>query len=171
MVRIAAEAAIASLANPVLVVTGHQPKAVEAALSGLDVTVVHNPDFADGLSTSLKAGIAALPESADGAVVCLGDMPGVDARIIDLLISRFAPSEGRLVVVPTVKGKRGNPVLWGRRFFEALSAIRGDVGARHLIGENAEVVAEVEIEGDAVLADVDTPEALARLRTGQTAEA
>ncbi|MEJ8574573.1 molybdopterin-binding/glycosyltransferase family 2 protein [Microbaculum marinum] len=170
MVRIAAEAILGSSAAPVVVVTGHQRERVEAALAGLDVAFVRNPDYADGLSTSLKAGIAALPEDADGAVVCLGDMPGVSAAVIDRLIGVFDPAEGRAAVVPTVAGKRGNPVLWGRRFFEALSAIRGDVGARHLIGENAELVAELEIAGDGVLRDVDTPEALARLRAGQPAE-
>jgi molybdenum cofactor cytidylyltransferase len=170
MVRIAAEAVMASSARPVTVVTGHQSALVQAALSGLDVTFVHNPDHAEGLSTSLKAGIAALTDNVDGAIVCLGDMPAVDAGVIDRLIKGFAPAEGKAVVVPTVKGKRGNPVLWGRRFFEALSTIRGDVGARHLIGENIELVHEIEIAGDAVLTDVDTPEALARIRNGQSAQ-
>ncbi|MCT8972875.1 molybdopterin-binding/glycosyltransferase family 2 protein [Microbaculum marinisediminis] len=169
MVRIAAEAVLASAARPVFVVTGHQPDQVEAALAGLDVTFVNNPNYAEGLSTSLKTGIEALPADVDGAVVCLGDMPAVEASVIDRLVDVFAPADGRAVVVPTVKGKRGNPVLWGRRFFPALTAIRGDVGARHLIGENAELVTEIEIAGDAVLTDVDTPEALARIRNGQTA--
>jgi len=168
MVRIAAEAVLASSARPVFVVTGHQSDRVEAALADLDVTFVHNPDHAEGLSTSLRTGISALPDNVDGAVVCLGDMPAVEAGVIDTLIKGFAPAEGQAIVVPTVKGKRGNPVLWGRRFFEALTAIRGDVGARHLIGENAELVNEVEIGGTAVLTDVDTPEALARFRIGQT---
>lgn len=170
MVRIAAEAALKSPARPVFVVTGHQRERIETALDGLSVTLVHNPDYAEGLSTSLRAGIAALPADVDAAVVCLGDMPGVDARVIELLIKAFAPADGKAIVVPTVKGKRGNPVVWGRRFFESLAGVRGDVGARHLIGENADYVAEVEVAGDAVLADVDTPEALARLRDGQPAD-
>ena len=80
LVRIAAEEALASRARPVIVVTGHQRDKVEAALEGLDVQRVHNPDFAEGLSTSLKAGLAAVPDDVDGAIVCLGDMPQVDAR-------------------------------------------------------------------------------------------
>ena len=85
LVRIAAEQALASRAKPVIVVTGHQRERVEAALAGLPVRLVHNPDFADGLGTSLRAGIAAVPADADGAIVCLGDMPQVDARLIDRL--------------------------------------------------------------------------------------
>ncbi len=111
MVRIAAEAVMASSARPVTVVTGHQSERVRDALAGLDVVFVDNPDHAEGLSTSLKTGIGALPDDVDGAIVCLGDMPAVDAGVIDQLIDGFAPSEGRAVVVPTVKGKRGNPVL------------------------------------------------------------
>ena len=158
--RIAAEAAVASRADPVVVVTGHEPDTVRAALDGLDVRFVHNPDYADGLSTSLRRGIAALPDDVDGAVVLLADMPGVDAAVVDRLIAAFDPAGGTLIVVPTFEGKRGNPVLWSRRLFAELATVAGDTGGRHLIGANADAVAEVEI-GPAVALDVDTPEALA----------
>ena len=135
-----------------------------AALSGLDVTFVHNPDYADGMSTSVKVGIAAVPPDADGAIVCLGDMPLITGRDLDKLIAAFNPLEGRAIVVPVRNGKRGNPVLWARRFFPEMAALAGDVGARHLIGEHADLVAEVEMDSDSVLVDIDTPDALAALR-------
>jgi molybdenum cofactor cytidylyltransferase len=160
LVRIVADAVLGSRARPVIVVTGHQRERVEAALAGLPVQFVHNPHFADGLGTSLKAGIAALPAETDGAIVCLGDMPQVDAVLIDRLIGAFDPDKGALVVVPTIEGKRGNPVVWSRRFFPDLMAVEGDVGARHLIGRYAEAVTEVPLTGNAALTDVDTPEAL-----------
>ena len=112
------------------------------------------------MGTSLKTGIAALPAEVDGAIVCLGDMPQVDAALIDRMISAFNPAMGTLVVVPTIDGKRGNPVVWSRRFFADLMAVEGDVGARHLIGRYSEVVAEVPLSGAAAFTDVDTPEAL-----------
>ncbi len=164
LVRIAAEEALASRAKPVIVVTGHQREQVENALAGLPVELVHNPDFADGLGTSVRAGIAAVPADADGAIVCLGDMPQVDAGLIDRLIAAFDPDQGALVVMPTFEGRRGNPVLWSRRFFPDLTAIEGDVGARHLIGRYSEAVVEVPLEGKAALVDVDTPEALVGVR-------
>jgi molybdenum cofactor cytidylyltransferase len=164
LVRIAAEQALASRAASVIVVTGHDRERVEAALAGMPVRLVHNPDFAQGLGTSLRAGIAAVPAEADGAVVCLGDMPQVDAGLIDRLIAAFAPDRGALAVVPTIEGQRGNPVLWSRRFFPDLMAIEGDVGARQLIGRYGEAVAEVPVTGQAALLDVDTPEALAGLK-------
>jgi molybdenum cofactor cytidylyltransferase len=164
LVRIAVEQALGSRARPVIVVTGHQRERVEAALKGLPVTVVHNPDFASGLSTSLKAGIAAVPAEADGAIVCLGDMPQVNADLIDKLIGAFEPERGALVVVPSIEGKRGNPVVWSRRFFSDLAAVEGDIGARHLIANYPEAVTEVAISDRAVLVDVDTPDAFDALK-------
>ena len=160
LVRIAAEQALASMAKPVIVVTGHQRERVEAALEGMPVRLVHNPDYAEGLGTSLRTGIAAVPDTADGAIVCLGDMPQVDAPLIDRLTSAFDPERGAFVVVPTIAGKRGNPVVWSRRFFPDLMGISGDIGARYLISSYAEAVVEVPLSGDAALTDVDTPESL-----------
>ena len=146
-----------------IVVTGHQRERVEQALAGLKVRFVHNSDFAEGLSTSLKAGLAAVPAEADGAIICLGDMPQVRADMIDRLIGSFDPARGALIVVPVIAGKRGNPVLWSRRFFPELAALEGDVGARHLIGGYGEAVVEVPADA-AALVDIDTPEALSALR-------
>jgi molybdenum cofactor cytidylyltransferase len=160
LIRIVVEQALASHARPVVVVTGHQRERVEAALSGLPVKFVHNPHFAEGLGTSLRAGIAALSADADGVIVCLGDMPQIDAPLIDRLTTAIDPDKGALIAVPTIDGKRGNPVVWSRRFFPDLMTVEGDVGARHLIGRYPEAIAEVPVQGAAVLTDVDTPEAL-----------
>ena len=164
LVRIAAEEALASRARPVIVVTGHDRERVEAALAGLAVEIVHNPNFADGLSTSLKAGLGAVPPDVDGAVVCLGDMPQVRAALIDRLTAAFDPERGALIVVPTIDGSCGNPVVWSRRFFPELMALDGDVGARQVIGRYAEAVAEVPVTDRAALVDVDTPEALLKVK-------
>jgi molybdenum cofactor cytidylyltransferase len=164
MVRWAAEAALASAARPVFVVLGHEADKVRAALASLDVTFVQNPDYAQGIAGSVKRGIAALPARADGAVVCLGDMPQVDSRLIDKLVAAFDPASGALVVVPSIDGRRGNPVVWARRFFNDLMAITGDIGARHLIGQYAEAVVEVPLAGDAALTDVDTPESFSAVK-------
>lgn len=157
------DAALASSARPVVVVTGHQGDAVRAALTGRPVMFADNPDFADGLSTSLRAGLAALPADVDGALVCLGDMPTVEPGVLDRLIAAYNPTEGRAICVPVAQGKRGNPVLWDRRFFADMARISGDTGAKHLIGENTEQVCEVAVDQDGVLDDVDTPDGLARL--------
>jgi molybdenum cofactor cytidylyltransferase len=160
LARIAAEAALKSRARPVIVVTGHQGETLREALADLPLEFVDNPDFAEGLSTSLRAGISALPVDIDGVVVLLADMPHVDSVLIDKLISAYEPDRGGLIAVPAMAGKRGNPVLWSRRFFPELMALEGDVGARHLIGKYSEAVVEVPVAGTAALTDVDTPDAL-----------
>jgi molybdenum cofactor cytidylyltransferase len=166
LVRIAAEQALASRASPVIVVSGYQREQVESALAGLDVRIAHNPDFAQGMGTSLRVGVAAVPADADGVVVCLADMPQITSALIDQMIAAFDPEKSALVVVPTRDGKRGNPVLWSRRFFPDLMAIEGDVGARHLIATYAEAVTEVPVSSNAAFLDVDTPETLAAAKAG-----
>jgi molybdenum cofactor cytidylyltransferase len=160
LVRHVVEAARASSVASVTVVTGHMGEAVAAAVADLDVRFVANPAYADGLSTSLRAGLAALPAEAEAVIVLLADMPRIGAAMVDALVAAYQPATGSLIVVPTFEGRRGNPVLWSRRYFADLMAIQGDTGARHLIGENPEAVTEVEL-GPAVALDLDTPEALA----------
>jgi molybdenum cofactor cytidylyltransferase len=169
LVRIATEQALASKASEVIVVTGHQADLVEQALQGLQapkLKFVRNPDFAGGLASSVKAGISAVPGDTDGAVICLGDMPLIDSGLIDRLIDGFAADRGNLIVVPVADGRRGNPVLWARRFFKELMALDGDIGARHLIARHAEAVAEVPVEGNGAFLDIDTPQALEAARRG-----
>src|SRR5882757_936111 len=166
LVRIATEQALASKASEVIVVTGHQTELVEQALRGLKVKFVRNPDFAGGIASSVKAGISAVSRDADGAVICLGDMPLIDAGLIDRLIEAFSPDRGNLIVVPVADGRRGNPVLWSRRFFKELMTLDGDIGARHLIARHAEAVADVPVEGNSAFLDIDTPQALEAARRG-----
>ena len=164
MVAQIARRLLGSRARPIIAVLGNQADAVDAALGKLPVERARNPDFAAGLSTSLKRGLAALPPDLDGVIVCLGDMPLISGRHLDRLIAAFNPLEGRAIIVPTRRGKRGNPVLWSKRFFPEMAELAGDVGAKHLIGEHAELVAEVEMDDDSVLVDIDTPDALDALR-------
>ncbi|MBR0643951.1 NTP transferase domain-containing protein [Plastoroseomonas hellenica] len=155
------EQVLESQAHPVIVVTGHERDAVQDALAGRPVWFVHAEDYAEGLSASLKAGLAALPADAEGVMICLGDMPLVSTAMLDRLLAGFDPEEGRAIVMPTYRGKQGNPMVWGREFLPAMLAITGDVGARHLAGKHADRVAEIEMPDDAVLRDFDTAEALA----------
>ncbi len=154
---------LSSRARPVIIVLGHRGAEVREVLQGRPVQFIEAPDYADGLSASLRAGIAAVPEAAGAALVCLGDMPLVTGRMLDRIVSAYDPDEGRLIVVPTHRGRQGNPILWDRRFFAEMRALSGDAGARFLLTRHMEMVAEVELEDDAVLRDFDTVESLATL--------
>lgn len=159
LVRIAAKAALASGLSRLTVVTGHMAKDVAAALAGLDVVLVHNPDYSDGMAGSIRTGVKALGADADAAMILLADMPGIDGPVVDRLIEAYRPDAGVTLVLATTHGKRGNPVLWDRSHFDALARLEGDTGARHLIGQNASAMREVEI-GEAARLDLDTREAL-----------
>jgi molybdenum cofactor cytidylyltransferase len=161
LVRHAVEAATSSAAGKVIVVTGNGAADVKRAVSPLTPLFVENRDFSKGLSSSLKCGLGHVPVDCDGALVLLGDMPDVSANLLDKLIAAFDPAENRAICVATRHGKRGNPVLWARRFFPEMLSLEGDVGARHLIGQYDELVCEVEADDDGPLTDIDTPQMLA----------
>ncbi|MDH3672437.1 MAG: nucleotidyltransferase family protein [Gammaproteobacteria bacterium] len=158
------KALLTSQAGAIIVVTGHQHEQVEQALSGYDVICVYNPNYRQGISTSLRRGLNAVPANSDGVLICLGDMPRISAAHIDHLIDAFDPDNGRAICVPKASGSRGNPVLWARRFFPEIRRLTGDVGARDLITTHAGLVCEVPLADKGTLIDVDTPEDLAALR-------
>jgi molybdenum cofactor cytidylyltransferase len=163
IVRRSVRAVLGSQARPIVVVTGHEAEAVSGALAGLDVRLVHNPAFADGMSTSLRVGLAAVgPASA--ALICLGDMPRLGPQHLDALIAAYRAGDPAQIVVPTCDRKRGNPVLWPRQYFAEIGALTGDVGARALIDRHADNLQLVAIDDPAILVDVDTPAALDELR-------
>jgi molybdenum cofactor cytidylyltransferase len=162
MIARTATAVAASPAKPIIVVTGNDADAVKAALKNQPMTFAHNPRYADGMSTSLHAGLAALPADADAVLICLGDMPAITPAAIGKLIAAFNPTEGRAIIVPTFQGKRGNPVLFARAYVDEMMHLEGDTGARALLSDHAEAVYEVETDAG-VLADADTPAAFAAL--------
>ena len=157
----AVDAALASRAANVVVVTGHQAARVRDALAGRDVAFAHNRYFARGLSSSLRCGLRALDPVISGALICLGDMPWVSRADLDALIAAFARGDAP-ICVPTRAGRRGNPVLWPARHFAALRALQGDVGARGLLRRHAREVVRVAMRGAGITRDVDTPDDLVK---------
>jgi molybdenum cofactor cytidylyltransferase len=129
-----------------------------------DIRRIHNPAFASGMASSLKAGLAALPPDAGAVLLMLGDMPAVRAQDIAKLIAAFDPDEGRGIIVPVHQGKRGHPVLFSRAYWPAMAEAEGDQGARQALIDNADAVCEVAIDHPGVLMDADTPESLSALR-------
>ncbi len=163
VVRRVAVAALASGARPVIAVTGSEAARVAGALAGLEVGTVFNEDHEQGLSSSLRAGLHALPQVCDGALILLGDMPAIGEAELKALISAFVAQGADGVCVPVRHGRRGNPVLWGARFFAEMAALSGDAGAKELLRRHADQVTEVEMGTGAIFADIDAPADLDRL--------
>jgi molybdenum cofactor cytidylyltransferase len=159
LVRRVAEAALSAGLHPVVAVTGFAREETEAALAGLDVDFAHNPAFADGLASSLKAGVAALPEDVAGAAILLADMPLIHADLIGALTKAFAEDARAVAIVPSWNGQRGNPVLIRSTLFGDVARLEGDSGARRLLQGRADVL-ELALEDAAIAFDVDTPDAL-----------
>jgi molybdenum cofactor cytidylyltransferase len=161
LVRHVAEAAVQSTADPVIVITGHRAEDVQAELTGLPVQIVYNPLFADGLSTSLKAGFSALPPEARAAIVLLGDMPFVRSELIDALIAGWQGRGEPAALVPVLNGQRGNPVVLSRALQTAIKGLSGDVGAGSVLRERSDVL-EWPTEDTAIIHDIDTREEFAK---------
>jgi len=168
LVRHAVEAAVGSGATPVVLVTGHAREQVSRATAGLATREAHNPDFASGIASSVKTGLAALPATSDAALVFLGDMPRVTAALVRKLIDAFAQDPSLDAVAPIVEGRRGNPVLISRRLFSDAVRLEGDEGARRLLMRPDLRVAEVAVDDAGAALDIDTPEALQSLATSRS---
>jgi molybdenum cofactor cytidylyltransferase len=160
MIRRVVTYILASGVKPVIVVTGFEADRVVAALNEFDVTLVNNPTYADGLSTSLRVGVEALPSEIDGALICLGDMPEIEIPVIRALLAAFTGRNA--ICVPVHRGRRGNPVLWGRNYFAEMKALTGDAGAKPLMAQHTSHLVEVDVATDSIFHDIDTPADLAR---------
>jgi len=120
-----------SCLDEIIVVTGFEAEKIKNALSGYDFSFVDNPDYEQGLSTSLKSGLRSVDEMTDAVIICLGDMPMVTSVGIKQLISVFNPDIGREICVPIFQGERGNPILWSRRFINEMLQIVWQQAAVH----------------------------------------
>jgi molybdenum cofactor cytidylyltransferase len=145
-----------------LIVTGHEASKIEALLAGQTLSFTHNPDFADGLSTSLRAGCAALPDDIGAVFILLGDMPRLSAHTLRALQDAAHRDVQAQAFMPVFAGRWGNPVLIRRSLFASLSRLHGDQGARKLLEAAPEIVCEVSVDDPGILADFDTQEALKR---------
>ncbi|MGH6816705.1 MAG: nucleotidyltransferase family protein [Hyphomicrobiaceae bacterium] len=162
LIRRVAARLIACALDDIVVVTGPEPDKIAAALEGLPVRYVHNSEHARGMGRSIATGIAALDADALGALVCLGDMPGVTVSSIRLSIARFEQTGRSRIVYPCDHaGRQGHPVLWPRTLFTDLSRLDGDRGGKSLIADRPDRSEPVAVDDPGIFMDVDTQEDLA----------
>ena len=146
--------------NKLIIVTGFQEKAVKKALLGFDVEFIHNPHYETGQASSVSAGILSLAEQCDSALIGLGDMPFVTTDLINRLIEshQLLPKSDIRITLPLLDGKRSNPVIWGRAFFEELRNISGDQGGRQIFADYLSAINGVSWDRRQFAEDIDQPE-------------
>lgn len=159
MIACVAETVRASGVGIIHVVVGHESERMKEALRPLDITVIDNPHYDEGMSSSIAAGIESLPATVDAAFVVLGDMPLLSTSVFAVLVQAYRRAP-ELITIPCMNGKRGNPVLWPRRYFGRLVRLQADSGGRALFKEFPDQLQFVEVGTDAIFMDVDTAEAL-----------
>ncbi len=158
-----------SAVDETVVVLPPEPGGRLVAVSGTGARTVTNPRAAEGMGTSIGAGVASLRPDIDAVLIVLADMPELCAADFDRLIAAFDPAEGRAIVRAVAEGGQpGHPVLFGRRFFEPLRALEGDRGARTLVQDYPEFVVDVTLSGTAAATDLDTPADWEAWRARQT---
>ncbi|MGI8857409.1 MAG: nucleotidyltransferase family protein [Thermomicrobiales bacterium] len=152
----------ASDVRRIFVVLGHTADAVSAALDLTDVTVVRNEEYAEGQSTSVRAGIKALPDDVGAALMVVGDQPMLSPAVVNAIVAVFNETGGPFIV-PVYAGEWGNPVLLARATWPLLDGLKGDTGARPILRKHMDMVLEVPVDGP-LLDDIDTPDDYARIR-------
>jgi molybdenum cofactor cytidylyltransferase len=168
VLRGAARRALAGGLSPLFVVLGHQEEEARRELDGLPCRIVVNPSYEQGINSSLKAGVAALPADTQAAMVMLADMPFVTAEMIAGLIDRYRSSEAPLVI-SDYEGVNAPPMLYDRVLFGELQAMTGEGCGRQVVKQHRHE-AEVLPWPATALADLDVPEDYERLKTGQPSD-
>lgn len=157
-----ADQLLASRVGEVIVVTGHREADVRLTLGNRDVRFAHNPDYRQGMSSSVKRGVRAVSPATTAVLVALVDQPQIDVAIIDRVIAEFEQQRAS-IVIPTYGGRNGHPVLIDLRLRDELLTFDDAQGLRQVIHAHAEEVARIEVASDAVLLDFDYPEDYRRL--------
>ena len=157
------ENALGSSLHEVIVVLGHALEDIRKVIDFGHARIAVNADYCDGQSTSLRTGLAAISDESAAAMFILGDQPLVGAHVINAIVKRYGQALAP-IIIPTYNGKRGNPVLIDRAVFPRLQSLEGDVGARVLFDEYADIICEIEMGDKSIAFDVDTIDDYARLQ-------
>ena len=145
----------------VIVVIGHEAEKIRRKLNNFPLSFVYNPNFSEGMTTSIKSGVKEVSPDCDGYMICLADMPFINTSEINKLIHAYDQNrikEKRLIVIPVYQGHRGNPVLFSTEFREDILEHKMEFGCKGVIMKNFESVKEIEMDDDSMLLDVDTLE-------------
>jgi molybdenum cofactor cytidylyltransferase len=153
------ESLINSAANEIILVLGHEADRISETLPTLPIKIVTNPDYKQGMASSLRRGLLAMDPRSEAFLVLLADQPGIGPEITNTLIRTFQQADPKPGIVrPVYRGLRGHPVLIGVQYLKEALQLQGDMGARQILMNHSEDILEIDVDQDAVLKDIDTPE-------------
>jgi molybdenum cofactor cytidylyltransferase len=148
---------LSSIVDETIVVLGYKAEEVRKAIANRPVRIALNPNYRQGMSTSIITGLNLIDHRAQAVMVALGDQPFVDSQTIDDLIGAFA-ADNKGIAVPVYQGRRGHPVIFDIGYKDELLKLEGDVGGREIIARYPEDVIEVTVDCEGVCIDIDTME-------------
>lgn len=146
---------LGSKIDEVIVVLGFKADEVRSLIATRPVRLAFNPDYEQGMSTSIIAGLRLVGSQSQAVMLALGDQPLIDSQTINRLIDKFY-SHDKGIVIPTYLGRRGHPVIFAMRYKKQLLELKGDIGARQLVKENPEDILEVAVGCEGILVDIDS---------------
>ena len=153
------ESLINSDADEIILVLGHEAEAIRKSLAEFQIKIVINPDYKQGMASSLRQGLLAMDPTSEAFLVLLADQPGIGPEIMNRMIREFQQADPkRGIVRPVYRGLRGHPVLIGVRYLQEALQLQGDVGARQILVNHPTDILEIEVDHDGILKDIDTPE-------------
>jgi len=146
---------LSSAVNEVIVVLGYKAEEIKKTVAAKPVKIAINPDYKQGMSTSIIAGLNLVDRQAQAVMLALGDQPLVDSQLINQLIEEFY-NHDKGIVIPTYHGKRGHPTIFAIKYKQKLLELTGDIGARQIIKDHPDDVLEIAVDSESVITDIDT---------------
>lgn len=145
-----------SKVDRVIVVAGCRAEVIANALKSQPITMVENPIYSRGISTSIIAGLGAVGGGARGIIIALGDQPFVDSPTIDHLVEAFRThGNNKGIIIPVCQGKRGHPIIFSRKYIDELRSITGDIGGRQVVDKHPDDILEVPVDCEGINIDID----------------
>ena len=142
--------------KPVIVVTGFEHKKIKKALPKSIDQIIHNPEWEDGMAGSIYAGMSILPDTVDGNMIVLGDMPLLTTHILNPLIEQFCAHDGKQIIYPVYKGQQANPVIFPKKYFNEILSSTGDKGCKKVLKQYPDEAVQVLVDSNEVILDCDT---------------
>jgi molybdenum cofactor cytidylyltransferase len=146
-----------SAVSETIVVLGYKDEEIRKTIAGKPIKIAINPDYQQGMSTSIIAGLKQVDKKAQAVIIALGDQPFVNSQTITSLVEAFI-ANNRGILIPVYQGRRGNPIIFAIKYKSELLNLKGDVGGREIIKRHPDDVLEVAVNCEGVLLDIDTME-------------